>query len=90
VRQIKIIVERRSNRFIAYPVGVRGATTSEGMTYEEALARLRLSTRLCPDSLAPSLVAMRPPVLEACVVEPGDRNGRQHALTTPSKALRSL
>jgi len=73
VRQIKIIVERHSNRFIAYPLGLRGATASEGVTYEEAVARLRLSTPLCPDSLAASLVAMRPPVLEACVSDAGDR-----------------
>lgn len=49
--------------------GVRGAKASEGNTYEEALARLRLSMDVRADSLSASLVAMRPPVLEACVAE---------------------
>ena len=69
MRQIRIIIERRSNRFVAYPLGVRGAKASEGNTYEEALARLRLSMDVRADSLSASLVAMRPPVLEACVAE---------------------
>jgi hypothetical protein len=68
VRQIRIIIERRSNRFIAFPLGVHGSA-SEGNSYEEALARLRLSTGVRADSLSASLVAMRPPVLEACVAE---------------------
>ena len=75
MRQIKIIIERRSNRFVAYPLGVRGGKTSDGTTYEEALARLRLSTGVLADSVSASLVAMRPPVLEACVAEAGDRSG---------------
>jgi len=75
MRQIKIIIERRSNRFVAYPLGVRGGKTSDGTTYEEALARLRHSLGVRSESLAASLVAMRPPVLEACVMEAGDRNG---------------
>jgi hypothetical protein len=69
VRQIRIIIERRSNRFVAYPLGVHSAKASEGNTYEEALARLRLSTGVRADSLSADLVAMRPPVLEACVAE---------------------
>lgn len=76
MRQIRIVVEHQSNRFVAYPLGVRGGKVSEGITYEEALAGLRVSTRLYPDSLAASLVEMRPPVLEACVAEAGDTNGR--------------
>ena len=75
MRQIKIIIERRSNRFIAYQLGVRGGRTSEGTTYEEALARLRHTLGVLTESLADNLVAMRPPVLEACVGEAAERNG---------------
>lgn len=73
MRQIKIMVEHRPDRFVAYPLGIRGGKASEGMTYEEALAGVRLSTHLYPDSLPASLVEMRPPVLEACVAEAHDR-----------------
>ena len=72
MRQIRIVIERQSNRFIAYPLGVRGRKASEGTTYEEALARLKYSMDVRTESLAASLVARRPPVLEACVAEAGD------------------
>ena len=69
MRQIRIIVERHSNRFVAYALGVPGGKATYGTTYEEALARLSLSADVYPQSLAADLVAMRPPVLEACVAE---------------------
>ncbi len=68
MRQIKIIVEKRSGQFfIAHAVGVKGAKNGVGTTYEEALAGVGLPSRLYPESLANTLVAMRPPVVEACV-----------------------
>ena len=50
MRQIRIMIERQSKRFIAYPLGVRGGKASEGSTYEEAVTRLTVSTGLYPDS----------------------------------------
>lgn len=37
---IKVIVERHSDGYVAYPVGLRGAVVGEGDTYEEALERM--------------------------------------------------
>jgi len=65
MRQIRIIVERHLNQFVAYAVGVKGARTGVGTTYEEALAGVRLPEKLYPESFAKGLVAMRPPVVEA-------------------------
>ena len=70
MRQIRIIVEKHLNEFVAYAVGVKGARTGVGTTYEEALAGVRLPERLYPESFAKALVAMRPPVVEACVEGP--------------------
>lgn len=68
MRQIKIIVEKRSSQFfIAHPVGLKGAKYGVGTTYEEALAGVKLPSRLYPESFPKSLVAMRPPVVEAVV-----------------------
>ncbi len=68
MRQIRIIVEKRSGQsFIAYPLGVKGAENGVGTTYEEALAGVKLPSRLYPESFAKSLLAMRPPVVEAAV-----------------------
>jgi hypothetical protein len=67
MRQIRIVVEKHLNQFIAYPVGVKGGRSGVGTTYEEALERVRLPEKLYPESFAKGLVAMRPPVVEACV-----------------------
>jgi hypothetical protein len=67
MRQIRIVVEKHLNEFIAYAVGVKGARSGVGTTYEEALAGVRLPEKLYPESFAKTLLAMRPPVVEACV-----------------------
>ena len=37
MRQIKIIVEKHSEGYVAYPLGLKGVVIGEGDTYEEAL-----------------------------------------------------
>jgi predicted RNase H-like HicB family nuclease len=36
--QIKIIVERHADGYVAYPLGLKGVVVGEGDTYEEAFA----------------------------------------------------
>ena len=38
MRQIKIIVERHPEGYLAYPLGLRGIVVGEGDTYEAAVA----------------------------------------------------
>jgi predicted RNase H-like HicB family nuclease len=38
---IKIIVEKHPDGYVAYPVGLKGVVVAEGDTYEEALADAR-------------------------------------------------
>jgi predicted RNase H-like HicB family nuclease len=40
-QQFKIIVEKHSDGYVAYPLGVKGVVVGEGDTYEEALADVR-------------------------------------------------
>ena len=37
VRQVKIIVERHEDGYLAYPIGLKGIVVGEGDSYEEAL-----------------------------------------------------
>lgn len=37
MKQIKIIVEKHPEGYVAYPLGLRGVVVGEGDTYEEAL-----------------------------------------------------
>jgi len=41
VRQIKIIVEKHPEGYVAYPLGLKGVVVGEGDTYEEALANIK-------------------------------------------------
>lgn len=41
MRQIKIIVEKHSDGYVAYPLGMKGIVVGEGDTYEEALADVK-------------------------------------------------
>ena len=38
MRQIKIVVEKHPEGYVAYPLGLQGIVVGEGDTYEEALA----------------------------------------------------
>lgn len=40
-KQFKIIVEKHSDGYIAYPLGLKGVVVSEGDTYEEALISVK-------------------------------------------------
>ena len=41
LQQIKIIVEKHSDGYVAYPLGLKGVVVAEGDTYEEALADMK-------------------------------------------------
>lgn len=40
-RQIKVIVEKHSDGYVAYPLGLHGVVVGEGDTYQQALADVR-------------------------------------------------
>lgn len=43
--QIKFIIERHTDGFLAYPLGMQGVVVGEGGTYEEALADAKSATK---------------------------------------------
>ena len=45
MRQIKIILEKHPDGYVAYPLGVKGVVVGEGNTYEEALADVKSAIR---------------------------------------------
>lgn len=38
IRQVKIVVEKHPDGYVAYPLGLKGVVVGEGDTFEEALA----------------------------------------------------
>jgi len=40
-KQIKIIVEKHSDGFVAYPIGLKGVVVAQGDSYDEALKEIK-------------------------------------------------
>lgn len=45
MKQFKIIIEKHSDGYAAYPLGIKGAVVGEGDTHEEALADVKSAIR---------------------------------------------
>ncbi|MGH9815682.1 MAG: type II toxin-antitoxin system HicB family antitoxin [Candidatus Acidiferrales bacterium] len=71
MRQIKIIVEKHPDGYVAYPLGVKGAVVGQGESYEEALADVKSAIRFHVESFGSGVLEVEPPILEAFVAETG-------------------
>ena len=61
MRQIKIIVERHPDGYVAYPLGVKGAVIGEGNTYDEALANVRSAINFHIETFGRDVLEADPP-----------------------------
>ena len=68
---IKVIVEKHSDGYVAYPLGLKGVVVGEGDTYEEVLADVRSAIRFHIETFGNEVLQAEPPVLEAFVAEAG-------------------
>ena len=48
--QVKVIVEKHSDGYVAYPLGLKGVVVGQGDTYEEALADVKSAIRFHLDT----------------------------------------
>ena len=71
MKQLKIVVERHSDGYVAYPLGMTGVVVGEGETYEEALADVKSAIAFHIETFGPSVIESEAPVLEAFVAELG-------------------
>jgi len=69
MKQMKILVEKHSDGYVAYPLGVKGVVVGEGDTYEAALADVRSAIRFHVDTFGADALESESPVLEAFVAE---------------------
>ena len=65
----KIVVERHSDGYVAYPLGITGVVVGEGDTYEEALADVKSAIAFHIETIGPGVIEDETPVLEAFVAE---------------------
>jgi len=57
VKQVKIVVERHSDEYVAYPLGITGVVVGEGDTYEEALADVKPAIAFHIETFGPGVAA---------------------------------
>ena len=70
-KQFKIIVEKHSDGYVAYPLGLKGVVIGEGDTYEEALADVKSAIQFHIETFGKEVLNVETPVLEAFVAEAG-------------------
>ncbi|MFN3332839.1 MAG: type II toxin-antitoxin system HicB family antitoxin [Caldilinea sp.] len=68
-RQIKIIVEKHSDGYVAYPLGIRGVVVGEGDSYESALADVRSAIQFHIETFGADMLNDASTVLEAFIAE---------------------
>jgi len=71
MKQIKIIVEKHPDGYVAYPLGVKGVVVGEGDTFEAALADAASAIRFHVETFGPDMLDADPPVLDAFIAETG-------------------
>ena len=69
MKQIKIIVEKHPDGYIAYPFGIKRVVVGQGDTYEEALADVKSAIKFHIESFGKEVFDIEPPVLEAFIAE---------------------
>ncbi len=71
VKKVKIIVEKHSDGYVAYPLGLKGIVVGEGETYEEAMTDVKSAIQFHIETFGKEVIESEPPVLEAFVAETG-------------------
>ena len=66
---IKVIVEKHPDGYVAYPLGLKGVVVGQGETYEEALADVKSAIRFHIETFGRDVLESDMPVLEVFVAE---------------------
>ncbi|MCH8345036.1 MAG: type II toxin-antitoxin system HicB family antitoxin [Planctomycetes bacterium] len=67
--QVKVIVERHSDGYVAYPLGLKGVVVGEGETYEQALADVTSAIRFHIETFGKEVLDDESAILEVFVAE---------------------
>jgi predicted RNase H-like HicB family nuclease len=68
---MKIIIEKHSDGYMAYPLGMKGVIVGEGDSYDEALSDVRSAIKFHLETFGAEALKEESPVLDAIIVEAG-------------------
>jgi predicted RNase H-like HicB family nuclease len=71
VTNIKIIVEKHPDGYVAYPLGLKGVVVGQGDSYEAALNDVKSAINFHIETFGSDVIESEPQVLEAFVAEAG-------------------
>jgi predicted RNase H-like HicB family nuclease len=69
MKQFKIIIEKKSDGYVAYPLGIKGVVVGEGDTYEEALGDVKSAIRCYIEVFGKETMEHESPAIETFLVE---------------------
>ncbi len=71
MQNVKVIVEKHPDGYVAYPLGLKGVVVGEADSYEAALADVTSAIQFHMETFGPEAMETDPPILEAFIAEAG-------------------
>ncbi len=71
VRQIKVVVEKPPDGYVAYPLGLKGVVVGQGDSYEGVLSDVKSAIRFHIETFGSEMLELEPPIIEAFIAEMG-------------------
>jgi len=71
MKNLKIIVEKHEDGYVAYPLGLKGVVVGQGETYDEAMADVKSAIKFHIETFGNEVLEDQSTILEAFVVEAG-------------------
>lgn len=69
MKTVKIIVEKHSDGYVAYPVGLEGVVVGQGDSFEAALADVKSAVKFHVETFGPEVLETETPTLDAFIAE---------------------
>jgi len=69
MKDLKLVVEKHPDGYVAYPLGIEGVVVGEGNSFEEAVADLKSAIRFHIETFGSEMLETDSPVLEAFIAE---------------------
>lgn len=67
--KLKLVIEKHSDGFVSYPLGLKGVVVGQGDTYEEALADVESAISFHIETFGRDAFDSDSPVLDAFIAE---------------------
>ena len=70
-QEFKVVVEKHSDGYVAYPLGLKGVVVSEGDSYEEVLSNVKSAIKFHIETFGNEIFEEEELVIEAFIAEAG-------------------